>query len=208
MAIDYELYDVKKSFRINEAAKLWCDIEQVTERNKKRYNIMRNAMVEAILMGDLECYLTDAEIDEYGDYYIPPYIDTYGRFVLREQLIAWATSLEQRPKFLFPEERNAPKKKKPKATGQSEPVQEVIIKKEIAPRPNQLLRARCEAVAGMLWDENINYTQKEIVAHPAMKKHGYQDGVFIERTLLLWVSKVDPRRKVDETTPEYEEEDA
>lgn len=22
-------------------------------------------------MGDLECYLTDDEIDEYGDYYIP-----------------------------------------------------------------------------------------------------------------------------------------
>ena len=208
MAINYEIYDVKKSFRINEAAKLWCEIEQITERTKKIYNVIRNTMVEAILMGDLVCYLTDDEIDEYGDYYIPPYIDTYGRFVLREQLIAWANSLGKKPPFLFPEERNAPKKKKPKANGQPEPVQEVVIKKEITPRPNQLIKARCQAVAGMLWDENINYTQKEIVAHPAMKKHGYQDGIFIERTLLLWVSKVDPRRKVEEATPEYEEEDA
>lgn len=208
MAIDYEIYDIKQSFRINDAAKLWCEIEQVTERNKKHYNIIRNTMVEAILMGDLECLLTDEEFDKYGADYIPPYIDMYGRFVLRDDLIAWANSLGKKPPFLFPEERNAPKKKKPKANGQPEPVQEVVIKKEIAARPNQLIKARCQAVAGMLWDENINYTQKEIVAHPAMKKHGYQDGIFIERTLLLWVSKVDPRRKVVETIPEYEEEDA
>lgn len=193
MAIDYEIYDIKQSFRINDAAKLWCEIEQVTERNKKHYNVIRNTMVEAILMGDLECLLTNEEFDKYGADYIPPYIDMYGRFVLRDDLIAWANSLGKKPQFLFPEERNALKKKKPKAHGQLEPVQEVVIKKEIAPRPNQLIKARCQAVAGMLWDENINCTQKEIVAHPAMKKHGYQNGTFEERTLLLWVSEVDPR---------------
>lgn len=206
MAIDYELYDIKQSFRINDAARLWCEIEQITERNKKHYNIVRNTMVEAILMGDLVCLLTDEEFDKYGADYIPPYIDMYGRFVLRDDLIAWANNLGQKPKFLFREERNVSKKKKPKPSAMLEAPQEVIIKKEIAPRPNQLIKARCQAVAGMLWDENINYSQKEIVAHPAMKKHGYQDGVFIERTLLLWVSKVDPRRKQVENTPELEEE--
>lgn len=69
MAISYSQYDIKQSFRINDAARLWCEIEQINERNKKHYNIVRNTMVEAILMGDLECILTDEEYDTYGSDY-------------------------------------------------------------------------------------------------------------------------------------------
>jgi hypothetical protein len=201
MSIDFELYDIKQSFRINDAAKLWCEIEQVNELNKKRYNVIRNTMIEAIMMGDLGCLLTDKEVDSHGMEYIPPYIDTYGRFVLRDDLIAWANSLGQKPKFLFPQERNVTKKKKSRALINEEVPQEIIIKKEIAPRPNQIIKARCQVVASMLWDQNTQYTQKEIAAHPDMKKHGYQNGSYDIRTILLWVSEVDPRPAEVKRTP-------
>jgi len=201
MAINYGLYDIKQSFRINDAARLWCEIEQINERNKKDYNIVRNTMVEAILMGDLECVLSDEEYEKFGKDYIPPYIDMYGRFVLRDELVVWANSLKQKPKFLFPEERNAPKRKKSKPVTVVECTQAVIAPKEIAPRPNQIIKERCQVVALMLWEQDINYSQKEIVAHPLMKKHGYQNGSFEERTILLWVSKVDPRPPEIKKTP-------
>ncbi len=201
MAINYSLYDIKQSFRINDVARLWCEIEQINERNKKHYNIVRNTMVEAIMMGDLGCLLSDEEYDKYGPDYIPPYIDMYGRFVLRDELVAWANSLGQKPKFLFPEERNAPKRKKATQGAVAQQPQEVIIKKEIAPRPNQIIKARCQVVALMLWEQDITLSQKEIVAHPLMKKHGYQNGSFEERTFLLWVSDVDPRPEEMKKTP-------
>jgi hypothetical protein len=201
MAINYNLFDLKQSFRINDAARLWCEFEQINERNKRDYNIVRNTMVEAIFMGDLGCELTQREYDEHGENYIPAHIDPYGRFVSREHLVEWANSLGQKPKFLFPEERNAPKRKKPTSKALAEAPQEVVVRKEIAPRPNQIIKARCQVVALMLWEQDITLSQKEIVAHPLMKKHGYQNGSFDERTLLLWVSDVDPRPAEVKKTP-------
>jgi hypothetical protein len=133
---------------------------------------------------------TEAEL-----FKLPKIFNDFTDCLSREDLRAWAISRGQKPKFLFPEDRGA----------EFHPKKDVILpmpeKKETALRPNQIHKIRCQAVASMLWAQNINYTQKEIAAHPDMKKHGYQNGSYDKRTIEFWISKVDPRPVEVRKTP-------
>lgn len=185
MTVDFELYDLKTVFRINEAARLWCEVEEVTDENRNHVAIVESAMIDAIKSGELiygHQYDMRHSIDE--DYEPPKQIDNFVPRLTRWSLLSWAENHDKMPRFLFPEKRDP-----------------LPDPKETSPRKNQLIKARCQAVASMLWEQNINYSQKEIAAHPAMRKHGYQNGSYDERTILLWVSEVDPRPAEVRKTP-------
>jgi hypothetical protein len=78
------------------------------------------------------------------------------------------------------------------------------VKKETAPRKCQIMKERCQAVAGILWEENPHMEIKEVVAHPHMKKYGYcgnHTQNYEDRTIHGWVKCMDPRPNDEKKTP-------
>ncbi len=194
--IDYEAYDLKSLFSIRKAALLWYDLEIIQEKYRKRVDMLEEELKSDIFIGKLKYRtLTDYQKSEAELYKLPTLFNDFTDCLSREDLRAWAIARGHRPKFLFPEDRGAEFRQ------HQEMIPPEAPKKPIAPRPNQIIKACCQTVALMLWDQNPAYSQKQIVAHPAMKKYGYQNATFDERTLLLWVSDVDPRPPEVKKTP-------
>lgn len=59
-------------------------------------------------------------------------------------------------------------------------------------RPNVLAKQLCQAIASTLWAEYPEFTIKQIITHPSLKRFG-NGSHYKERTLRLWVKDLDPR---------------
>lgn len=79
--------------------------------------------------------------------------------------------------------------------------------KEVQPRPNQLARERCLAIAAILWELNPHYQIKEIIEHEWIEK--YSNALtFGKRTIHDWIKDLDPRPPEEKKTPFKKKESA
>lgn len=60
-------------------------------------------------------------------------------------------------------------------------------------RNSQRHRERCRAIASMLWDQNPNLTQADIIRHDQINKYGCENKVYTEKNIRGWISDLDPR---------------
>jgi len=72
--------------------------------------------------------------------------------------------------------------------------------KEVQPRPNQLARERCLAIAAILWEQNPHYKIKEIIDHEWIAKYS-NALMFGKRTIHDWIKGLDPRPPEEKKTP-------
>jgi hypothetical protein len=85
-----------------------------------------------------------------------------------------------------------------------ESIQAIPAKKEQAPRKCQIMKERCQAVAGVLWAEDPHLEIKQVVGHPYMKKFGYcgnHTQNYEDRTIHEWIKCMDPRPDDEKKTP-------
>ena len=177
MTFDFRSYDMRDLFTMHEVALLWCEVETTTPQNKHCCRSMILAMREAVALGVLK-----PEQSLVATVMLPS--DSNEIVFSRTHLRDWALSKRQRPQFLFPEDRA-----------------EDRLEKEPALRQHQIAKERSQALAAGLWEMHPDYMIKDVAAHPLIKKHGYCDGSYTERTVQQWVSEVDPRSPEVKKTP-------
>jgi hypothetical protein len=70
-------------------------------------------------------------------------------------------------------------------------------KKEHTPRAEQFTKAKCQAIAKLLWKQNPSYTITELCAHPDICDQDITGANRYggERTVYDWIAEVDPRPK-------------
>lgn len=181
MAIDYALYDVKESFNVDEAARLWCEADKITEDNRDCVAMIRNEIIRAVADRDID--VEPGQIYYKGNKYwgTPPRseLDYESTIIPRDKLRAWAEKRDQKPKFLFPEMRDEKR----------------ILKEEArAVKDQEIDKACVQAVARTLRDIYPNITSEDLSEHKAVKY--YANGVHWQKpTIKSWIREIDERPK-------------
>lgn len=157
-----------------EVARLWCEIEALNDSNRHCANSMIHAIREAIGLCILE-----PEQSPVATIMLRP--DSNELVFSRKQLRLWAEMRGQRPPFLFPEDR--------------------AQERQPAPRESQIIKERCQAIAALKWRDNPNISITELANDPDIKLFGYSNGSYTIRTVMLWLSEVDPRSPEVKKTP-------
>lgn len=125
MAIDYSIYDFKKSFTVHEAALAWAETEYEPENAQKAYDAIytellrdvRGGTVQSRVKRDIRKNWINWESDSSDR------TDWSKAEIWAEDLKGWAEARGQKPKFLFPEKRSeAEAEAKAKLTKNSTPV--------------------------------------------------------------------------------------
>lgn len=103
MTIQWEAFDLQEEFSLQTAACLWSEFEPVEAEDKMKLLVQHNPDINRVYVA------------------LKNYFDDYFRFCLfsvdsnkyrhsgsvrRNQLVDYANSMRQKPKFLFPEARN------------------------------------------------------------------------------------------------------
>src|SRR5690606_11189983 len=109
MAIDYSIYDFKKSYTIHEAALAWAETEYEPENRQKAYQAVYDELLRDVrgnyiqyrLKRDIRKNWINWESDSTD------YTDWSRAEIWAEDLKRWAEARGQKPKFLFPEMRPA-----------------------------------------------------------------------------------------------------
>lgn len=106
--MDYAIYDVKEVFTLEQAAILWCDAESIEAAGgilKVRgiFDELRRAAEAGTLPVEKRGQHRLRNMDGTREFVI----SWPACFVKRDALCAWAKSRGVRPKFLFPEVRDA-----------------------------------------------------------------------------------------------------
>ena len=102
----YSLYDGRKRFKLLDAAFLWADCTPNAEPSTISFFPEAYAayqlLSEAINDGDLKCYTVDrsGKTDKETKDPQPSWV------LMREDLIAYANSIDKTPRFLFPDARS------------------------------------------------------------------------------------------------------
>lgn len=181
MAIDYALYDLKESFNVDEAARLWCEIDKITEDNRDQVAMIRNEIIRAIADRDID--VEPGRVYYKGSEYFgrPPRseVDYEQTLIPRDKLCVWAGKRGQKPKFLFPEMRDEKR---------------ILKDKDRAIKDQEIDKACVQAVARTLWKLFPKMTAQEIVNHDAIQY--FCNGTQWEpSTLKTWVREIDERPK-------------
>jgi hypothetical protein len=170
MPFDYRPYDLRNLFHLREVVLAWCDADEITVQNARTCGAMRWALVEAVSNG---------ELPKQGEAFMKcDYAATQPPFDLafkREDLKRWALSKGQKPKFLFPEERDVSDA-----------------------RDCQLDKARCQALAQLLWEMEPTRTTANMATDKRILKYG-NGSQYGEKTLQAWLREVDPRAPEQKT---------
>lgn len=110
MAINYSVYDFKKSFTVHEAALAWAETEYEPENAQKAYDAIyaellrdvRSGTVQSRVKRDIRKNWINWESDSSDR------TDWSKAEIWAEDLRRWAEARGQKPKFLFPEMRSKP----------------------------------------------------------------------------------------------------
>ena len=62
MAIDYSIYDFKKSYTIHEAALAWAETEYEPENRQKAYQAIFDELLRDVKGGYLQCHVDDGNL--------------------------------------------------------------------------------------------------------------------------------------------------
>jgi hypothetical protein len=114
MAVDYSIYDFKKSFTVHETALAWAETEHEPENMQKAYQAIY-AELERDVKGN---YLPSRIKRDIRKNWIDwesattDYTDWSRAEIWRDDLKRWAEARGQKPKFLFPEMRPNPEAEK------------------------------------------------------------------------------------------------
>lgn len=185
MAFDFSLSDMKTRFTPDAAASCWCEIEVMSEMNEVPWAQIYTAIIEAIADGVLPAKLAYRIVTRRpngGSLYDMEEPDYPHSSVKREDLKAWALSRGQKPKFLFPEMRVL-----------NEPPAILTPTEKVTPlRQSQLDKARCQAIAQVLWEENPTRTIADMIRDKRILKFG-NGNQYADETLHGWLKDVDPR---------------
>lgn len=110
MAIDYSIYDFKKSYNVHEAALAWAETEYEPENAQKAYQAIYAELLRDVQAGSLQCRvkrdIRKNWINWESD--TTDYTDWSRAEIWAEDLRRWAEARSQKPKFLFPEMRPKP----------------------------------------------------------------------------------------------------
>ncbi len=108
MAIDYSIYDFKKSFTVHEAALAWAETEYEPKNAQKAYDAIYTELLRDVRGGTVQSRVKRdirknwINIDrDYSDR-----TDWSKAEIWAEDLRRWAEARGQKPKFLFPEKRS------------------------------------------------------------------------------------------------------
>jgi hypothetical protein len=114
MAFDYTFFDLRKHFTIDDAAIAWCEIMDRAECRKMPFLQMRGALLQAVQEGQIEADIPEKIVERRirGCLYDMSEPEYEKALIPRENLKAWAITLSQKPKFLFPEMRQKPESEK------------------------------------------------------------------------------------------------
>ena len=164
MAYDFTGTDLRDYFNVDAAAIAWCEIEDLKDCEKLPFQQMRSALLQAIQNGTLDAEITFKPVANVTggrdhDTMAPDYRRAS---ICREDLKQWALARGQKPKFLFPEMRIADEAAvTPSPEG-----------KELPLRQSQMDKARCHAIAEMLWEENPTCTIADMIKDKRILKFG------------------------------------
>lgn len=178
--MNYTALDTRTFFTIIEAAMAWCEITKVTDENNHDYRMIAGELMSAIESGELYARAPSETKTNWitGE---QRFFKDYERATIdRNVLKTWALHRGHKPKFLFPEERIA-----------SKLVEDTIEQEETA-KLVQLDKARCQAIAQVLWDMNPNRTNADIASDKYIRTYG-NGSQYKERTVQNWLREVDPR---------------
>ena len=134
MAIDYSIYDFKKSFTVHQAALAWAETEYEPENAQKAYDAIytellrdvRSGVVLARVKRDIRKNWINIDRD-YSDR-----TDWSKAEIWAEDLKRWAEARGHKPKFLFPEMRS------PEAEATPPPTKNNMSAQTKAKRENEL----------------------------------------------------------------------
>ena len=184
MPYDFTADDLKDYFNIDSAAIAWGEIVDMEDCKKLPFLQMRSTLLQAIQNGTLDAEVTYKPVTQKigGSYYDKPEPDYYRATICRNDLKEWALARGQKPKFLFPEMRIVTEDAKEPASEEKEPKF----------RESQLDKARCHAIAQMLWDENPTSTIADMIRDKRILKYG-NGSQYTEKTLHEWLKEIDPR---------------
>jgi hypothetical protein len=110
MAIDYSVYDFKKSFTVHEAALAWAETEYEPENAQKAYDAIYTELLRDVRGGTVQSRVK-RDIRKNWINIDSDYSDRTNwskAEIWAEDLRRWAEERGQKPKFLFPEMRSKP----------------------------------------------------------------------------------------------------
>lgn len=109
MAVDYSIYDFKKSFTIHEAAQIWAETEYEGENVRAAYNAIYSELLRDVKGNYLQHRITRDIRQNWinWDSDTTDHTNWSRAEVWRDDLKQWAEARGQKPKFLFPEMRTA-----------------------------------------------------------------------------------------------------
>ncbi|MBY0406623.1 MAG: hypothetical protein K2Q01_02945 [Rickettsiales bacterium] len=135
MAIDYSIYDFKKSFTVHEAALAWAETEYEPENAQKAYDAIYTELLRDVRGGTVQSRVKR----DIRKNWINWESDSSDRTnwskaeIWTEDLKRWAEARGQKPKFLFPEMRS-----KPEAEATALPTKNNTTAQAKAKRENEL----------------------------------------------------------------------
>lgn len=134
MAIDYSIYDFKKSFTVHEAALAWAETEYEPENAQKAYDAIYTELLRDVRGGTVQSRVK-RDIRKNWINFESNYSDRTNwskAEIWVEDLRRWAEARGQKPKFLFPEMRS------PDAEATAPPTKNNTTAQAKAKRENEL----------------------------------------------------------------------
>jgi len=183
--MDYVALDLRTFFTPSEAAMAWCEITNVTAQNQHNYQHVLHEISEAIRLEELPAQIPVTHHDDWITEQTRTKRHPDRAKIAREDLKRWAEARGQKPKFLFPEMRDA---QPITAITKTAPIVEQ------APISNSQQRfAAWRKQAKEIWDEHANYTQDQVGTIIREDMIAKKKGVYSVKTIVRYISAVDPR---------------
>jgi hypothetical protein len=189
--MDFRVFDLRDEFTLEEASLAWTGMERADGYGIGPSEVVFKTLQLAAESGELPVSRVLYEKD--GELFGSPVEDQTNwrmSIISRTELVKFAEKRGQRPKFLFPEQRN---------------IDEGLPRVEDARklRPSQVDKAVVQAIGRMLWDENPKLMIEGLAKLPAIKEYG-NGRHYQESTVRSWLAEVDPRdsNKKKGPTPE------
>jgi len=186
--MNFRVFDLRKSFGLEEASLAWAGQERIEGYGIGESETVLRALIEAAESGELpvkKVHTKDSGsslgVIKGGE------VNWRESEVSREDLLTFAHQRDQRPKFLFPEQREY---------GEGIPALEKTRKL----KKNQVDRLLVQAVALTLWDENPDFKIDRLVHHRAIREYG-NGRQWGEKAVREWIAAVDPREESSKPGP-------
>lgn len=177
--VDYEFWDSLEELTLDQAAYLWCEQEPKLSPRELPAKVLAvsNMLYAAAQHGEIQSRDTSRMHTYTTEWEREKSIFVVGETYLnRNSLRAYAESKGYRPKFLFP------------GTRTTEPDKIKSL------RNSQTHRARCRAIAEILWAQRPDMTISEVIESDEITVNGCERIEYSLDTRRDWIKELCPNR--------------